>query len=103
MGWTARENRLRRLAVDVDPEPCENAFVKTAEKNLTSTQLDAQLDEAIRRAMSGIHDPEVMRQAAEDMDRLGEEIRKRHGVLNIGVPAIRELRGELPAYRCTCS
>ena len=36
------------------------------------------------------------RRACERMDRIREEIRKSNGVLNIGVPAIRELRGELP-------
>ncbi len=38
--------------------------------------------------------PEAMRLACERMDRLREEIRRRHGTLDIGVPAIRELRDE---------
>jgi len=33
-----------------------------------------------------------MRQACERMDRISEQLRKRHGVLDIGTPAIRELR-----------
>ncbi len=37
-----------------------------------------------------------MRRACERMDRIREEIRAKHGILDIGVPAIRELRGELP-------
>lgn len=57
-----------------------------------SPELRAELDEAIRRAMSGERDPEVMRKACERMDRMREEIRRRHGILDIGVPAIRELR-----------
>ena len=60
------------------------------------TAVDAELHEAIRRAMSGARDPEEMRKACERMDRMREEVRKREGVLDIGVPAIRELRGELP-------
>jgi len=59
-------------------------------------EVRAEIEEAIRRAMSGVRDPEAMRRACERMDRIREEIFKRHGVLDIGVPAIRELRGELP-------
>jgi hypothetical protein len=56
--------------------------------------LMAEMEEAVRRAMAGIRDPELMRRACERMDRRSEEIRKRHGILDIGVPAIRELRDE---------
>jgi hypothetical protein len=56
----------------------------------------AELEEAVRRAMSGVRDPEAMRRACERMDRIREEIFQKHGLLDIGVPAIRELRGELP-------
>jgi hypothetical protein len=59
-------------------------------------EVNAELAEAIRQAMSGIRDPEEMRKACERMDRMREEIRKKQGVLDIGVPAIRALRGELP-------
>jgi len=52
----------------------------------------ADLEEAARYATSGVRDAEVMRTAAETMDRLREEIRPKHGVLDIGVPAIRQLR-----------
>jgi len=60
------------------------------------SEVDAELQEAIRRAMSGVRDPEEMRKACERMDRMREEVRRREGVLDIAVPAIRELRGELP-------
>jgi hypothetical protein len=52
----------------------------------------AELQKAADRAAKGIRDPEIMRKARERMDRLREEIRHKHGVLDIGVPAIRELR-----------
>jgi hypothetical protein len=52
----------------------------------------ADLEEAARYAAAGVRDPEVLRHACERMDRLREEIRRRHGALDIGVPAIRELR-----------
>jgi hypothetical protein len=37
-------------------------------------------------------DPEISRRIRERADRIREEIRQKHGVLDIGVPAIRELR-----------
>jgi hypothetical protein len=33
-----------------------------------------------------------MREACDSMDRISEAVRRRHGVLNIGTPAIRDLR-----------
>ncbi len=59
-------------------------------------ELRAEFEEAVRRAMSGQRDPEVMRKACEQMDRFREEIRRQYGVQDIGVNLIRELRGELP-------
>ncbi len=57
-----------------------------------SPELMAELQEAADRAAKGIRDPEAIRKARADMDRIREEIRHEHGVLDIGVPAIRELR-----------
>jgi len=61
-----------------------------------SPELLAQLQEAADNAAKGSREPAAIHQAYERMDRLRESIRRKHGVLNIGVPAIRELRGELP-------
>lgn len=55
-------------------------------------ELMAELQEAADRAAKGIRDPEIMREACESMDRQREEIRRKHGILDIAVPAIRELR-----------
>ncbi len=52
----------------------------------------AELQAAADRAAQGIRDPETMLRACERMDRLREEIRRKYGILDIGVPAIRELR-----------
>lgn len=52
----------------------------------------AALKEAADRAARGVIDPEAMRRAAERMDRMREETYRKHGLLEIGVPAIRELR-----------
>lgn len=53
-----------------------------------------RMQEAADNAAKGIRDPEDMRKAAEDMDRISEEIRKKHGLLDIAVPYIRELRDQ---------
>ncbi len=66
----------------------------TAEMTGTGIPPDlmAELQQAAERAAKGVRDPEAMRQACERMDRISEQIRQRHGVLDIGTPAIRELR-----------
>lgn len=52
----------------------------------------AELQAAADRAAKGFRDPQAARQACERMDRIREEIYRQHGLLDIGVPAIRELR-----------
>ena len=54
--------------------------------------LMAELQEAAERASAGVRDPEAMQRAAKSMDALREEIRRKHGILDIAVPAIHELR-----------
>ena len=41
-------------------------------------------------------DPAVAKRVRERGQRIREEVYKKHGLLDIGVPTIRELRGELP-------
>jgi hypothetical protein len=55
-------------------------------------EVRAVIEEAIRRAMSGVRAPEIMRRACERMNRVSEQVRQKHGILDIGVPAIRDLR-----------
>jgi hypothetical protein len=66
----------------------------TTETKLSGLPPDllAEMQEAARIAMSRVRDPEIMRRACEEMDRISEEIYRKHGLLDIGVPAIRELR-----------
>lgn len=64
----------------------------TEAAELFSAEVMARLQEAADRAAQGIRDPAAMRQAAERMDRIRADIAKEHGVLDIGVPALRELR-----------
>jgi hypothetical protein len=49
------------------------------------SEIDGELQEAIRQAISGVH-LEEMRKACERMDRMREEVYNREGILDIGVP-----------------
>lgn len=64
------------------------------ETNDIPPELLAQMHEAALKAMSPVRDPEAMKKACERMDRMSAEVYRRHGLLDIGVPAIRELRDE---------
>jgi len=66
--------------------------MKTLTPSTIAPELMVELQDAAEKAAKGIRDPEAMRRASANMDRLSEEIRKKHGILDIGVPAIRELR-----------
>ncbi len=71
----------------------DNSTMATpSSNNLIPPQIMAELQAAADRAAKGIRDPEIMAKACERMDQLREEIRRKHGILDIGVPAIRELR-----------
>ena len=60
-----------------------------------SQKLFAELQEAVDNAAKGICDPEVMKKACMEMDRLREELRKKVGTLDVAVDLIREVRDEL--------
>jgi hypothetical protein len=55
-------------------------------------ELIAQLREAARIGVQKSRDPEVLKKVRAEMIELREEIFRRNGLLDIGVPAIRELR-----------
>ena len=65
----------------------------TVEK-LAEITVDPEVQAAIDRALEGVRDPDSMRQAAERMDRMREEMRARVGDVNLAVPLIREIRDE---------
>jgi hypothetical protein len=66
--------------------------MKTDETRVFPPELMAEMQQAAERAARGVRDPERMRRSCERMDRIREEIRQKHGVLDIGVPAVRQLR-----------
>ena len=71
----------------------DNSSMATSEPNsLIPPEVLAELQAAADRAVKGLRDPEIMAKACARMDQRREEIRRQHGLLDIGVPAIRELR-----------
>jgi hypothetical protein len=63
----------------------------TAEKP-TATLTD--LEYAIQLIMMGKKDPEFTARVQAETEKVTEEIRRRHGVVNIAVDLIREARDE---------
>ena len=68
--------------------------MKTTENNLIPPELATEMQEAVENAANGVRDPERIKRARASMDRIREEIRQQHGVLDIGIVAIRELRDQ---------
>lgn len=66
----------------------------STEANLSGPPADllTEMQEAAERAVKGIRDPEAMRRAVASLNAVREGIRRRHGLLDIAVPTIRELR-----------
>ena len=55
-------------------------------------ELWEEVERSLEIALSNVRDPEVMRQAAEEMDRLREDILTREGLLDITLPILRDIR-----------
>jgi hypothetical protein len=66
--------------------------MNTTNMQLIPPELLAELQEAAEKAANGVRLPEAMQKACERMDRLRQQIYRKHGLLDIGLPAIRELR-----------
>jgi hypothetical protein len=52
----------------------------------------ADLERAIEILMTGRRDPEFERRIHAQAEKIGQEVLEKHGILDIGVPAIRALR-----------
>ena len=66
--------------------------MNATERDAVAVELMAQLQIAAERAANGSRERARMKLACANMDRIRDEIRREHGVLDIGVTAIRELR-----------
>jgi hypothetical protein len=52
------------------------------------------LDEAIRHALTGEGDPAILRRIHDEAEKIKREVFEKHGLLDIGTPAVREFRDE---------
>ena len=52
------------------------------------------LDESIRHALTGEGDPAILARIHEEAEKIKQQVFEKHGLLDIGTPAIRELRDE---------
>ncbi|MGD0383891.1 MAG: hypothetical protein ABSA77_10235 [Thermoguttaceae bacterium] len=53
-----------------------------------------ELSEAVRFALTRKADPAVLKHIEEESARIREELRRRHGLTNVAVDLIREVRDE---------
>jgi hypothetical protein len=61
--------------------------------NVIPPELRADSEAIMEHLLAGkAIDPEVVRRVRKRAERITEEIRKKHGILDIGVPAMRKLR-----------
>jgi hypothetical protein len=61
---------------------------------IISAEIMARMQEAADKAAKGIRDPEAMRKASDEMDRMREELRKRIGTVDVAVDFIRDARNK---------
>ncbi len=52
------------------------------------------LDEAIRHALTSEGDPVLLQRIHDEAEKIKREVFEKHGLLDIGTPAIREVRDE---------
>jgi hypothetical protein len=86
------QHRLAPTPLDTIHFPSENASMKTQQSSPLPKDVAADLRRAADCAVRGIRDPEAMRRACADMDRIREENRRLFGEQDIGVQIIREMR-----------
>ncbi len=66
--------------------------MSTTEQPAISPEVMAELKAAAEYAATGVRDPEVMRKACAEMDRLREKNAKLYPGPDVGVDIIREMR-----------
>lgn len=71
--------------------------MKTIEDTIVPPDIAADAEAVINSLETGkLLDPETARRIRERAEKITQQIHQKYGLLDIAVPAIRELRGELP-------
>lgn len=68
--------------------------MKTTDKALITPALFAQLERVMDDVARGKRDPEAMKKAARDMDKMREQTRDELGILDVAAQLVREGRDE---------
>ena len=79
------------MLIDTGGHLCESKPMNTSQAVFPDALL-TDLHAAAQEAATGARDSAAMKEAKKRMELMREEIFRRHGLLGIGVPAIRELR-----------
>jgi hypothetical protein len=79
------------IPIDDSLEAPHNTLM-TTNTVIPAESMEALEKAALRAARGERGDREARKRASELMDQLGDEIYRREGILDIAVPAIRELR-----------
>jgi hypothetical protein len=87
------------LLLQVVPRDVASAAKLTKNTSMsTETSRTAEgikdLQDAVERLIKGIRDPEIIRKACDDMDRMREETRQRIGTVEVAVELIRDARNQ---------
>jgi hypothetical protein len=61
---------------------------------MSITTSPTELEEAVRFALTRKADPAVLKHIREEATRIREELRTKHGVMDVAVELIREVRDE---------
>lgn len=81
--------------VDGFPDIQEYNWMATETLNLNEAEIQADLKAVLASLGDGKPlDPETMQRIRERAERITEEIRQEHGILNLAVELIREIRDE---------
>jgi hypothetical protein len=82
------------VSIDRKVEKGQNVSMKTLDQ---IPDADEATKAVIECAMTGKPvDPEIARRVRAEGEKLRQQIFEKHGLVDIVVPAIRELRGDLP-------
>ncbi|HEX3315793.1 MAG TPA: hypothetical protein VHR72_12910 [Gemmataceae bacterium] len=89
---------LRKLVcLDRDSSGRENWGMKTFEEIAPDSEIAAEMEAVIQSLETGKPiDPAIAKRIHERAEKITQRVYREHGLVDIAVPAIRELRGEPP-------
>jgi|GraSoiStandDraft_54_1057290.scaffolds.fasta_scaffold1539091_2 hypothetical protein len=76
----------------MDLEKPASFFENSNMENRYPTEVREMLEEALHQARTGRGNPKVLQRITKEAERIRSRVLKKHGELDIGVPAIRALR-----------